>query len=76
MAKIKPAKHIWFFSYKRSGVHRDHARQTETFATEIEAREFARSKIDEKDLYAGTINPYVPKRTVSSCQIDDWLDEG
>lgn len=74
-AMIERTKHTWFVSYKKSAANRDHARQTETFATEIEAKKFVQ-KVEEKGLFAGTINPHWPKRTISSDQIADWLDEG
>ena len=49
-------------------------RETRTFATEAEAKIFARSKLDEGlVVYAGTINPHTPKRLVPSSQIDSWL---
>jgi hypothetical protein len=72
---IKRTRHIWFVSYKRVGSIRESARQAETFASELEAKNFARARIDDKNMYAGTINPCRPKRTVSSHQIADWLDE-
>jgi hypothetical protein len=71
----KPAKHRWFVSYKQLTSLR-HARATETFANEIDAKRFVQSKMSEKDIYAGTINPHRPKRTVTSHQIAGWLDEG
>jgi hypothetical protein len=68
---------MWFVSFKKLESLREHARQTQTFATEIEAKKFARSRMDDKGIamYAGTINPHWPKRTLSSHQIADWLDE-
>jgi hypothetical protein len=72
---IKRTKHVWFVSFKKLGSVRDYTRQAETFASELEAKNFARARIDDKNMYAGTINPCRPKRTVSSHQIADWLDE-
>jgi hypothetical protein len=47
-----------------------------TFATEAEAKTFARSKFHEGLIvYAGTINPYSPKRLISSRNLTHWLDE-
>jgi hypothetical protein len=41
--------------------------ETRTFATEIEAKQFARVKLDEGlAVYAGTINPHLPKRIIPS----------
>lgn len=69
----------WYVSYLASGdvpgdrVHR----ATKTFASEHEAKNFARAKFDagDKTLVAGTINPETPKRVISSSAIPDWLDE-
>jgi hypothetical protein len=47
---------------------------TKTFANESDAKSFARSK-NWTNTYAGTINPYRPKRTITSAQIVDWLGE-
>jgi hypothetical protein len=51
-------------------------RETRTFATEAEAKSFARSKVEEGLIvFAGTINPHLPKRLVPSSQIFAWLAE-
>ena len=51
-------------------------RETKTFATEADAKIFARCKIDEGlSVFAGTINPHSPKRLVLSSQILAWLDD-
>jgi hypothetical protein len=49
-----------------------HARKTETFESEAEARSFART-LSAKDFYAGTINPHMPEKFLGSAQINDWL---
>jgi len=42
--------------------------------TEGEAKIFARSKLEEGlTVFAGTINPHLPKRLVPSSQIYNWL---
>ena len=47
-----------------------------TFETEAEAKTFARMKFHEGLIvYAGTINPYSPKRLISSRNLPHWLDE-
>ena len=52
-------------------------RETRTFATEDEAKIFARSKLDEGLIvFAGTINPHLPRRHVASSHIQTWLSEG
>jgi hypothetical protein len=49
---------------------------TKTFANESDAKKFARSQNGPTDkIYAGTINPFQPKRTITSAQIINWLDE-
>ncbi len=69
----------WYVSYIASGdVFGDRAhRATKTFASEGEAKQFARSKVAAGDqtLIAGTINPVLPKRVVPSASIFAWLDE-
>src|SRR6202008_3809305 len=69
----------WYVSHINSGdvsgarVHR----ATKTFASEPEAKRFARAKFaaGDKTLVAGTINPVTPKRVIPSSAIPDWLDE-
>ena len=47
-----------------------------TFETERQAKVFARTKFHEGLIvYAGTINPYSPKRLISSRDLVHWLDE-
>jgi hypothetical protein len=49
---------------------------TETYQNEWEAKVFARVKLAEgSSVNAGTLNPYRPKRTITSRQILDWLKE-
>jgi hypothetical protein len=51
-------------------------RTTATFPNELEAREFARTKLAEGlSVSAGTINPHLPKRTIASTQIHRWLGD-
>jgi hypothetical protein len=74
---IKRTKHIWFVSFQNIRIEEhDHSRMTKTFANESDAKKFAKSKNGPMDrIYAGTINPYQPKRTITSAQIINWLDE-
>jgi len=70
--------HIWYvtFEVRRRGVlpERRDPRMTRTFATETEAQKFARSKLDEGlTIYAGTINPYSPRKLIPSHKILSWL---
>lgn len=47
-----------------------------TFETETDAKTFARTKFHEGLIvYAGTINPYSPKRLISSRDLAHWLNE-
>ena len=74
------AKAIWFVTVelRKSGVlpRQRSPRETKTFATEAEAKIFARSKLDDGlAVFAGTINPYFPKRLILSSQILAWLNE-
>jgi hypothetical protein len=48
---------------------------TDTFDTEAEARDFARTKFDAGLIVsAGTINPHLPRRAIPSEEIPDWLE--
>jgi hypothetical protein len=72
------AQGIWYVSFeppRRLG-KRAHARTTETFSNEREAKEFARTKlVDTPNVTAGTLNPHLPKRTIAATQILEWLEE-
>jgi hypothetical protein len=51
-------------------------RGTETFATEAEAKRFARSKFDEGLIvFAGTLNPHSPRELINADGILNWLAE-
>ena len=70
----------WYvtFENKKSGVlpKQRSPRETRTFATEVEAKQFAREKLEEGlAVFAGTINPYVPKRLIPSPDIQAWLTD-
>jgi hypothetical protein len=48
---------------------------TRMFESESEAKNFARAKFDEGlTVYAGTVNPVLPKRLIPSDGIPSWLD--
>jgi hypothetical protein len=50
-------------------------RATRRFETEKEAKDFARAKFNEGlTVYAGTINPYLPKQLIPSRSIPSWLE--
>ena len=72
------ARPIWYvtFEIRKRGIlpKQRSPRETRTFATEAEAKIFARSKLEEGlTVFAGTINPHTPKRLVPSSQIYNWL---
>jgi hypothetical protein len=49
-------------------------RQTMTFATEDEARRFARVRHEQGlTVFAGTINPHSPRQLISAEEIIRWL---
>jgi hypothetical protein len=53
-----------------------HPRLTSTFETEAEAKCFAGAKLKEGLIvFAGTINPLTPRRTVLSQDIPAWVIE-
>jgi hypothetical protein len=72
--------HAWYvtFEMRKRGIlpKRRTARVTRTFATEAEAKDFARARFNEGlVLFAGTLNPHVPKRLIPSHNVALWLDD-
>ena len=68
----------WYVTYEvhKRGIlpKRRSPRLTTTFETEAEAKDFARAKLQEGLIvFAGTINPHVPRQLVSSHNIAAWL---
>jgi hypothetical protein len=52
------------------------SRSTKKFRSELKAKEFAKQKLTEtQDVSAGTLNPHLPKRVISSAQMIQWLEE-
>lgn len=71
--------HVWYvtFEVRKRGTlpQRRSPRVTKTFETEREAQEFARAKLEEGlVVFAGTLNPHVPKRIIPSEAIPLWLE--
>jgi len=71
---------IWYVSYrsnitpKRDDKERRFVRATRKFKTEAEAKQFAQEIIKNGwSAIAGTLNPYKPKKTISSTKILDWI---
>jgi hypothetical protein len=69
----------WYVSFEQkriSPAKRAFSRATETFHSELKAKEFARQKLaDTHNVTAGTLNPHLPKRVISSAQLSQWLEE-
>jgi hypothetical protein len=66
----------WYVSFDLPWAKRRHPRATETFPNEREAKKFARAKLlDTRQVSAGTLNPHLPKRTISAAQMLEWLEE-
>ena len=69
----------WYvtFEVQKRGIlpKRRSPRVTKTFETEAEAKDFARTKVGEGlRVYAGTINPHLPRQLIPSNRIHVWLD--
>jgi hypothetical protein len=75
----KRFKSTWYVSFEpkeRLPGQRVFLRNTETFRNEQDAKAFAKARLaDVSNINAGTINPHLPKRTMNSEQVLDWLDE-
>jgi hypothetical protein len=72
------SKDTWYVSFgpRKLPGKRGHYRATERFPNEREAKKFARAKlVDTPNVSAGTLNPHLPKRTIASTQIVQWLLE-
>ena len=73
------SKGTWYVSFEpkeRLPGQRALIRKTETFRNERDAKAFAKAKLtDGSNINAGTLNPYQPKRIITSVQIYDWLKE-
>jgi hypothetical protein len=69
----------WYVSFEQkriSPAKRAFSRATETFRSELKAKEFAKQKLaDTQNVTAGTLNPHLPKRLISSAQMMKWLEE-
>jgi hypothetical protein len=70
------SKDTWYVSFEPKDRPAGRYRATETFRNEQDAKEFAKARLtDSANVTAGTLNPLMPKRTISSKQALDWLDE-
>ncbi|MGY8632226.1 hypothetical protein RAD15_06995 [Bradyrhizobium sp. 14AA] len=70
-----PTWYVTFEVRKRGLLLRQRSpRETKTFATEHEAKLFARARLDEGlAVFAGTINPHLPRQLIPSSGISAWL---
>jgi hypothetical protein len=72
--------YTWYvtFEVQKRGVlpRRRSPRATSRFETEKEARDFARARFDEGlTVYAGTINPHLPRQLINPRSIPSWLGQ-
>jgi hypothetical protein len=69
--------YVTFEVHKRGALpKRRSPRETSTFESEAEARAFAREKFEEGLIvFAGTLNPYLPRRLIPSSDIPSWIEE-
>ena len=67
----------WYVASHSNGGSGHHARRaTRRFKSEADAKQFAHKMIsDGCTAYAGTINPYQPKKVISSKRIQYWIAE-
>lgn len=74
---MSPTWYVTVEVHKRGVLPRRRSpRLTSTFKTEAEAKTFARAKLREGlVVFAGTINPYVPRQLVPSHDIAAWVAE-
>ena len=73
------SKHTWYVSFEtpaaQAGEKRPYSRTTRTFQNEGEAKDFAREKLQiSRHVSAGTLNPFLPKRVITSAQVYEWLE--
>jgi hypothetical protein len=83
MASYKVIANKWYVSFERPSEWRPKSsrapapRQTKSFPTEIEAKQFARAMLSEGlKVMAGTMNPHLPRRRlVVATEIERWIEE-
>jgi hypothetical protein len=74
-------KDTWYISFElpsdpASWDRRPYSRNTSTFRSEIDAKNFAKARLsDSRSVNAGTLNPYLPKRVITSTQIYEWVED-
>jgi hypothetical protein len=82
MSKHRVIANRWYVSIDRPsqkppGLLRAPApRQSKSFPTEIEAKQFARAMLSEGfKVMAGTMIPYLPRRLIVASEIERWSGE-
>ena len=75
---MPPVWYVTFEVQKRGGLpKRRSPRETKSFETEAEAKNFARARLDEGlVVFAGTLNPHLPRQLISSDSIAAWVADG
>jgi hypothetical protein len=70
--------YVTFEVHKRGTLpKRRSPRETRTFESESDARTFAREKFNEGLIvFAGTLNPFLPRRLIPSSDIPPWIEQG
>ncbi len=71
-----PGADRWFVAFRNPKLADGdyYVRNTRTFRTECEAKQFAADRLAEGcDVSAGTLNPHFPKRTIGLSQMTNWL---
>lgn len=76
---MKTDNAIWYVSFALrnpdAGHHR-FARQSRSFASEQDAKAFARTLLEStQDISAGTINPHTPRRVIAPTAIRSWVGD-
>jgi hypothetical protein len=75
VGNAKMPKKAWFVSFDPDPKRR-RIRSAQSFASEIEAKRFAREAVSSgKVVYAGAINPHEPRRFIPPEKMDEWLNE-
>jgi hypothetical protein len=83
MIRNKPISNHWFVSVETPKQLRlfssaaPRPRETKSFPTEIEAKQFAIAMLSEgRKVTAGTLSPHQPKRrTITASEINQWIGE-
>jgi hypothetical protein len=82
MSRHSAIANHWYVSIERPSEWRPNSsrapapRQSKSFPTEIEAKQFARAMLSEGfKVIAGTMNPHLPRRLIAASEIERWISE-